>query len=344
MLSRFQQKMGPSTCARYLQSGCCQIKPQRSRLPATPYFGLARPLTVEKPLLALALSLAIGLIWSGWVVVSAQGMAAGFTPFDLTLFRFAVPAVITLPWFVRSASARDWRKLLIVGACIGAPHAILVQFGLRQAGTAHAAVILAGMVPIFSVLLAWAVLRQRPSMAAGAGLLCILAGVFLIVLSDAASLAEFALVWPGDIFFVIAASLWAVFTIAITAWRMRPMETVAIVAVVSTVIYVPIYLIWLPQALGAPPVAEFVFQFLAQGLLGILVAMAFYAIVVQLAGPQRAATIAATVPVMTLVLAYFILRETPTWLQVAGATVASAGIWLVVTRSGGAATRRGGVT
>ena len=289
-------------------------------------------MTVEKPLLALALSLAIGLIWSGWVVISAQGQAAGFTPFDLTLFRFAVPAVIALPWFLRSRAARDWRKLLVVGACIGAPHAILVQFGLKQAGAAHAGVILSGMVPMFAVLLAWIVLRHRPTVAAGAGLLCILGGVFLIILSDAASLADFAPVWPGDSFFVIAASLWAVFTIAITAWRMKPMETVAIVSVVSTVVYAPIYLIWLPQALDVPPVSEFVFQFFAQGLLGILVAMAFYAIVVQLAGPQRAATITATVPVLTLLLAWLVLGEAPAWLQWAGALVASAGIWLLVTR------------
>ncbi len=290
--------------------------------------------TVEKPLLALALSLAIGLIWSGWVVISAQGQAAGFTPFDLTLFRFAVPAAFTFPWLLHSRAARDWRKLLVVGACIGTPHAILVQFGLQQAGAAHAGIILASMVPIFAILLGWAVLRQRPTLAAAAGLGCILAGVFLIVLSDAESLADFALVWPGDGMFVVAASLWGVFTIAITVWRMKPMETVAIVSVVSTLVYLPIYLLWLPAALDVPPVSEFVFQFFGQGFLGILIAMAFYAVVVQLAGPQRAATISATVPVLTLLLVWLVLDQTPTWLQVAGATVASAGIWLIVSRGG----------
>jgi drug/metabolite transporter (DMT)-like permease len=297
-------------------------------------------LTVEKPLITLTLSLAIGLIWSGWVVVSAQGQAAGLTPFDLTLFRYAVPAVFALPWFIRSPAARDWRKLLVVGAVIGVPHALLVQFGLEQAGPAHAGVILPGMVPLFTVLLAWVGLRHRPSTAAVMGLLCILGGVFLIVLSDAGSLADFAPIWPGDALFVLAASLWAVFTIAITAWKLKPMETVAIVSVVSTIIYLPIYVIWLPKALDVPPVSEFIFQFFAQGFLGILVAMAFYALVVQLAGPQRAATITATVPVLTLLLTWLLLNETPTWLQWAGAFVASAGIWLLVTQGSQPTTMR----
>jgi drug/metabolite transporter (DMT)-like permease len=289
-------------------------------------------LSVEKPVLALSLSFVIGLLWAGWVVLSAHGLANGFNAFDLTLFRFAVPALVTLPWFIRSPHSRDWRKLLVVGACIGAPHALLIQIGLIQAGTAHAGVILPSFVPIFAIGLAWLILRQRPTAMAGLGLALIAAGAFLIILSDAGSLTDFAPVWPGDALFLCAAFLWAVFTIAITIWRMPPMETVSIVAVMSTVVYAPVYLVFLPHSLDQAPLSEYLIQVPFQGLLGIVMAMGLYAVVVRLAGPQRAATITATVPILTLLLAIPLLDEYPSWLDTAGALAAGAGIWVIVTR------------
>ena len=296
-------------------------------------------MTVEKPLLALGLSLVIGLLWAGWVVLSAHGLARGFNAYDLTLFRFTVPALVTLPWFIRSPHSRDWRKLLLVGACIGAPHALLIQTGLIQAGTAHAGVILPSFVPIFAIGLAWLILRQRPTAMAGLGLAFIAAGAFLIILSDAGSLADFAPVWPGDALFLCAAFLWAVFTIAITIWRMPPMETVSIVAVMSTVVYLPVYLLFLPHSLEKAPLSEYLIQVPSQGLLGIVIAMGLYAVVVRLAGPQRAATITATVPILTLLLAIPLLDEFPTWLETVGAIAAGAGIWVIVTRGSQPATR-----
>lgn len=291
---------------------------------------LAAP--AARPVLALGLGFVVGLIWAGWVVVSARGLKQGFTPFDLTLFRFAVPALVTLPWFFRRGVWNDWRKVIFVGACIGVPHALFVQFGIQATSTTHGAVLLPGFVPIVTALLAWAVLRERPTLFAAAGFALILVGVAFIALDGPAGLSELNLAWPGDAYFIFGAIVWAGFTLMLKVWAIRPMETVALVAVVSTAVYLPIYLLALPHALDGPSLGAFVEQGLFQGLFGILIAMALYAIVVQLAGAQRAATIAATVPILTVALSLLFLDQAPTWLELAGSAAAGSGIWLVVSR------------
>lgn len=279
---------------------------------------------------ALASAALVGLIWAGWIVVSAHGLQRGFTPYDLTLLRFLVPALITFPWLFRNGLWRDWRKLLIVGVFVGAPHSMLIQLGLAETSTAHGAVLLPGLVPIWTGLFGWWVLRERPTLAAVVGLVLILSGIFLIVLSDAASIGELSLIIPGDLYFVAGAAVWGYFTVAIRVWRMKPMETAAVVSVMSALVYTPVYLIWLPANLLAPPVTDLVIQALYQGVLGIVVAIALYAVVVEVAGAQRAATISAAVPILALLLALVLLSEVPTWLQLAGALVCGLGIWMVV--------------
>jgi drug/metabolite transporter (DMT)-like permease len=285
-----------------------------------------------RPVLALGLGFVVGLIWAAWVVVTARGLEQGFTPYDMTLFRFAVPAVLSLPWFFRHGVWTDWRKVVFVGACIGVPHALFVQFGIQETSTIHGAILLPGFVPICTALLAWAVLRERPTLFAAAGFALILAGVAFIALDGPDGLSSLDLVWPGDAYFIFGALLWGCFTLMLKAWTIRPMEAVALVSVVSTVVYVPIYIFFLPHALHGPSLGAFIEQGLFQGFFGILVAMALYAIVVQLAGAQRAATIAATVPILTVALTFLLIGATPTWLELAGSVAAGTGIWLVVSR------------
>ncbi len=282
--------------------------------------------------LALGMGFVVGLIWAAWVVVSARGLRQGFTPFDLTLFRFAVPAVFALPWFFRNGVWNDWRKVLFVGVCIGVPHALFVQFGIQATSTVHGAVLLPGVVPICTALLAWAVLKERPTIFAAAGFALILAGVAFIALDGPSGWRGLDLAWPGDAYFLAGAFLWGAFTVMLKWWRLKPMETVALVSVTSTVVYLPIYLLALPHALDGPGLFAYIEQGLMQGFFGILVAMALYAVVVRLAGAQRAATIAATVPILTLVLTIILLDQAPSWLELAGSVAAGAGIWLVVSR------------
>lgn len=290
----------------------------------------AARVTVARPQLALLLGFIVGLIWAAWVIVSARGFQQGFTPFDLSLFRFAVPAVFALPWFFRPGVYNDWRKLVFVGACIGVPHALLIQFGVQETSTTHAAVLLPGFIPIFTALMAWVLLRERPTLVGAGGFALILAGVAFIALDGPNGGTGLDLVWPGDAFFIFGAVLWSAFTLMLKIWAIRPLEAVALVSVVSTLVYVPIYLIWLPKSLDQADWLAYVEQGIFQGLTGIFIAMALYAAVVRLAGAQPAATISASVPILTVALALIFLDTIPTWLEVAGCAAAGAGIWLVV--------------
>lgn len=281
-------------------------------------------------LIALVCAFVVGLIWAGWVVMSSRGLQAGMTAYDLTLFRFAVPGVLTLPWLLRAHIWRHWKRVLLIGVGIGVPHALFFQWGLEATSTAHGAIMLPGFVPLFTTLVGWVWLRERPTALAGAGFLLIFAGVILIALPNTGGLANLTLVWPGDLWFLVSALIWGIYTISLKVWPMPPMEAVAVLSVIATVVYIPIWLIWLPSTLGQAPTGEIILQAVYQGFVGILIAVALYAVVVRLSGPQRAAMIAATVPLFTLLLAIVVTNEVPTWAQLAGGAIAGLGIWLVI--------------
>ncbi len=287
----------------------------------------------------LALGIVVASIWAGWIAVSARGLAAGFTPYDLTLLRFAVPALLILPWFLRRGlRGLAWRQVALVGGCIGVPHALLLHSGLQSSTAAHAAIVLPGFIPLFTAVGAWIVFGERIAARRWLGMALILGGVAALGYDGAARAGgSFGFNWPGDLFFVAAGVVWAAFTLAITAWRIPPLQTVGLVAVVSTTIYAPVYLAFLPKNLFAPPPAEFALQAIYQGAIGIFVAMALFTRAAALMGAARAGTISALTPPLALVLSYAVAGAAPTAIEIAGAAVCGMGIWAAV---GGGRTER----
>lgn len=285
----------------------------------------------------LAIGLVVAAIWAGWIAVSARGIGAGFTPYDLTLLRFAVPALIVMPWFLGGGwRGLTWLQVAVVGGCIGVPHALFLHAGLESSSAAHAAIVLPGFIPLFTALGAWLAFGEAIGARRWLGFALIFGGVLALGYDGLGATGALGFAWPGDLYFVLGGVVWAAFTIAIKAWRIAPLQTVGLVAVVSTALYLPLYLAVLPQRLFAPPLAELALQAVYQGAIGILVAMALFARAVALMGAARAGAISALTPPLALALSALLAGANPSAIEIAGAAVCALGIWAAV---GGAAAR-----
>ncbi len=111
--------------------------------------------------------------------------------------------------------------LALLILCGSLPFGLVVLGGAQWAPAAHIGMFLTGSMPLFTALMAWAVLGDRVTGVRLAGLLMILAGLLVF---GTASLGQVEHIWRGDLMFLLAAVLWAVYTLAfgkngLTPWQ-----------------------------------------------------------------------------------------------------------------------------
>lgn len=293
-------------------------------------------------------SLAVGIaaafasvaIGAGWQVATRLGTTTSLQPVDLALLRYCIPAILLAPiwWRVRPIPANvDRRVLLAMLIGGGLPFGLLGMAGAQFAPVAHMGALLPGAMPLFVALLAAIVLGERFSVARLAGFMLILLGIAaigaraLLVRDDGA--------WRGDLLFLSAAFVWAIYTIAFRRSGMTPWQSSAIICLWSALFVMPLWLLSGPERVLAAPVADLVLQFIMQGIVAGVAGLWLYALAVAGIGPSRAAAIGALVPVLSAVGGAVLLGEFPDLPVMAGVVLTVCGVFLA---SGVLALRRAG--
>ncbi|GAB2180621.1 EamA family transporter [Denitratisoma sp. agr-D3] len=264
------------------------------------------------------------LCWSGFNIVSRFGSKGIFTPFDLAAMRFGVSGAIALPFFVRWVPWRQWPRYLAIALLGGVGYGVLVYSGFAFAPTAHAGVFVNGGIPFWTIVLVTALSGwhiQRPVLIA----LCLsLAGLVLISYDSLVSSHAEAF-WIGDLLFLTAALSWAVFGLLMRRWQLRPHFAIFGLASFSSVLYLPVYLLWLPKTIAAAPAFDIGLQCVYQGIIAALLAGVMYSYANQKIGATSASMMLALVPGVSAAAAAPILGEALNATIVAGIVLVSLG-------------------
>jgi drug/metabolite transporter (DMT)-like permease len=250
--------------------------------------------------------------WSGWIVVSRLGVTHHLTVYDVTGLRFSIGAAVALPYIIW---CRAWRGLtpmrtLVLTLTSGIPYALLSYFGLTYAPASHGGVFLNGCLPIFTTLFGWIWLRQKSRFSQIAGLGIILTGVFLVGYEGFISSGG-GRIWLGDVFFLAAIALFAVFMIANRLWTITPRQVIFAVTIVSAVFYIPVWLLWLDSRLAAATGSEIVLQAVYQGLVPSVLGISCLNIAVRHIGAHATSVFLSVVPCVAALAAIPILHEIP---------------------------------
>lgn len=140
--------------------------------------------------------------------------------------------------------------------------------------------------------------------------------------------------WIGDMLFVVAGVMWALFTVLQRRWAIDPMAATAVVSVVSTAIYVPLYLASKGLArIAATAPAMLAEQIQVQGVLGGVVALFAFSRAVQDLGAGRAVLFPTLAPAIAILAGIPLGGGVPTALQSVGLLVLSLGMLFAVTGS-----------
>lgn len=274
--------------------------------------------------------------WSGaWITARLAAYEA--PPMTVTVGRFALAAVALVPawWAIdrgeRISLSRTDGALIAGMSLTGiTTYTVLFLSGVELAPATDGAVITPGFVGVFSVLVAWALLRQRPTRLGLAGALVALAGALAAgwgALGEAGFDSARAL---GDGIFVVAGAAYGAYTVLgeRLSETVPPVTAIGLAAALGALGLAPIALL----VKGVPDPGSWTWRAWLNvaylGLVATAVCFVTYYAAVQRLGVERTAPALGLVPLFTIVGANVLLGDPLTWLHALGGVLVLAGIAL----------------
>lgn len=262
--------------------------------------------------LGLAAAFITVCIWATWLVSVKLGAQSALTTFDLAIMRYALPAMVLLPFVYQARQAfmrvPKWTLFGIVAGA-GVPFFFLSSAGMQYAPVAHAGLLIPGTFPLFVTAIAVLVFKEPISRVRLFGLMAILLGVVTLLAVSLWSLSGD--VWKGDLLFIGASFFWAVYTISLRVAGLRPLAATGLLGIVSTLLLL-IMLACGVVSSGMHQVGsgELAWQFFVQALLVGLFTGFSYGYAINSLGAERTAAMGALTPVLASLLALPLLQET----------------------------------
>ena len=127
---------------------------------------------------------------------------------------------------------------------------------------------------------------------------------------------------------VVAAAMWAVYTLRLRGSGLSSLQATALICFWSAVVFVPVYAASGLSNLASASAVELLFQSVYQGLLMSVVAVFAFNRAVESLGPRAAAAVIALVPVTVTVFAIPFLDEFPSASSSVVIAVIAAGVML----------------
>lgn len=245
--------------------------------------------------IGVACALSVVVLWSGFLILSRYGAARTLTAYDLAGLRFGVSGIIMLPFLIRNGfGGLKPAQIATISLTAGPFFALCAYAGLSLAPAAHGAVLLPGTLPLFTTLLAVLFFRETLGANRIFSLVMILGGIGLMA-KDSLAFSAPGQGW-GDLFFICGSISWAIFTVLARAWQITPLKATAVIAVMSMVVYIPIYILFLPSTLLTAPLNEVLLQGIYQGFFVVIVALLAYTRAISALGPIVTTMITAATP------------------------------------------------
>lgn len=305
---------------------------------------------LSKQTIGIAAAIITVLIWTGFIVVARAMAHKTLTPLDIAFVRMIGAGIVMLPWgwwWVRRERQRgtssahwlglspySWRITATAGALAAVLYATLAYSGFLYAPAAHASVLLPGMLPLWTTLIALVVIGTPVTSRRWFGLGLIVTGGLLV---GGASLmrALFGIgggdAWKGDLLFLGASFSWSAYTVMTRKQAMGAIPATIAVSVFAVFTFVPVYALLafsgvLVSHLHEAPWREIVFQALLQGIGSVVISGITFVRMVETFGPIRSTMITAVVPGLSALAAVLFLGEPLYWNLLLGLALVTVGI------------------
>lgn len=257
-----------------------------------------------------------------------------FEPLAFNALRFPL-AALTLFVLLRVRGPipiperRDWARVVLLGLLSNLVYQFLFIFGIDHTLAGNAGLVLS-TTPIWTLILATVLGQEEHGMVVWLGVLATLGGMVLVVVGSGAAVGIEGGLAVGDLLLVAAAITWSAYTVGaqdltrrygalpVTAWTLWIGSVGLVAAGVGPVLKMDLSTVT-PLAWASVAYA---------GIMAIAIAYLLWNRGVERIGGPRTAAFSNLVPVVALVTAALWIGERPSPLQITGATVIIAGVWL----------------
>ena len=248
-------------------------------------------------------------IWGGFTIFSRLNLHWHVSAWDLVAMRFAIAFLILMPVLIyKKDLAFLWHPRPVILALTGGlAYCLTVYTAFLQAPAAHAAIFLNGCIPFCTAVAAYLLFRQPFDKHTWLSLSIMLSALVLmsyLMLHDQA--AAFGL---GDLLFFISAVWWGIFTVLLKQWKLSAWHSMASVAIWSAIIYLPVYILFVPKHFQEAEPIHLVIQGLFHGVLVVIIATLTYVAAIERLGAFKTGSIVTLAPFIAAVIAVPLLDE-----------------------------------
>ena len=259
--------------------------------------------------LGLIAGISVVFIWSFWLVVTRSGVSSTLTIYDFAAFRYGLSSLIALPivLYFKPWQTMSFLRVIIITFLLGPIYILCVFSGFVYAPASHGGIFMNGLMPFFTLIFGFFLLRQKIFFQQMLGAAIILLGGCLAVY-DGLEL-NFSNTWIGDIFFIVGATFFSIYVVLSRLWNVTMTQLLFCGSVINAIIYLPIYFVFLPKGIAESPDEILVLQMIYQGFVPNLIGIFFITYASQKIGSASIAAILSSVPPIGSVLGLLILGE-----------------------------------
>lgn len=241
----------------------------------------------------------------------------------VTLFGRRLPSWRALP-------RRDLWILVGVGILGTFLNHILFFLGLVFAPASHGAILAPTTSPIWTMLLAARLARERITRGQVVATILCMVGVLLVVRPDSLARAGGSKVLLGDLFFLLGGIAWGLYSFLsnVAMQRLSPLATLTAGMALGCVFLALVAALERPWPAIASATAPAWISVLYLTLAGTLLAFFWWNLGIQRMGAGRTAVFTNLVPVFGVLLSWMVLGERLTLIQVLGGLLALIGVWV----------------
>lgn len=274
-------------------------------------------------------------IWGGTPVAGKLAIR-DIPPMTVGLLRYGLASMVLVT--LCSRQLPSWGALrrqdlwIIVGLGIFGTflNHVLFFLGLVFAPASHGAILAPTTSPIWTMLLAAWLGREQVTRDQIIGTALCIMGVTLVVRPDGLAGAGTARVLVGDLFYLLGGLAWGLyqFLCMVAMRRLSGLASLAYGMVVGCAFLVPLAMIERPGRALAGASASAWGSVLYISLAGTVLAFFWWNLAIQRVGAGRTAVFTNLVPVFGVLLAWWVLGERLTPLQLFGGLLTVGGVWV----------------
>ncbi|AOA57066.1 DMT family transporter [Acinetobacter larvae] len=250
------------------------------------------------------------LIWGGFTITSRLNAMWHISAWDITALRFGLAFCILLPILcIKKDIAFLWQNkqpfvLAMVG---GVAYCLTCYSAFQYVPAAHAAIFLNGCVPLCTAVAGYVLFKYPFGRDTWLSLLIMLSAIAVMsYLMYQMTGVAFSL---GDGLFFISAILWGIFTVLLRQWQITAWHAMTGVAIWSAIIYIPLYLLFIPKHLSDAESIHLVVQTLFHGIMVVMIATLSYVEAIKRLGAFKAGSIVTLAPFIAALVAVPLLNE-----------------------------------